>query len=75
MSRYQNAFYSPLVSDWRNYGQWSESGARSAVQRANTIWKERLGCFEPPPLEESRREALADFVARRTSDGGALPES
>jgi trimethylamine--corrinoid protein Co-methyltransferase len=75
MSRYQNAFYSPLVSDWRNYGQWSEDGGRSAVKRANAIWKERLARFEPPPLEDSRRAALADFVARRTREGGALPES
>jgi len=75
MARYQDAFYAPLVSDWRNYGQWSEGGARSAVQRANAIWKERLARFEPPLLEESRRAALADFVARRTREGGALPES
>ena len=31
--------------------------------------------FQPPPLDEGRREALADFVARRTTEGGALPES
>jgi len=45
------------------------------VKRANAIWKERLARFQPPPLDEGRREALADFVARRTAEGGALPES
>jgi trimethylamine--corrinoid protein Co-methyltransferase len=75
MARYQQAFYTPLVSDWRNFGQWSEDGGKSAGERANAIWKERLARFEPPPLEESRRAALADFVARRTAEGGALPES
>ena len=50
-------------------------GEEAPVQRANTIWKERLARFEPPRLEESRRAALDDFVARRTGEGGALPES
>ena len=75
MARYQNAFYTPLVSDWRNFGQWSEDGGKSAVQRANAIWKDRLAKFQPPPLDKGRREALADFVACRTREGGALPES
>jgi trimethylamine--corrinoid protein Co-methyltransferase len=75
MARYQTAFYTPLVSDWRNFGQWSEDGGKSAVERANRIWKERLARFQPPPLDEGRREALTSFVARRTAEGGALPQS
>lgn len=75
MERYQNAFYTPLVSDWRNYGQWREDGARSAAERANAIWKDRLAKFEPPELDIARRAAVKDFVARRKREGGALPES
>ena len=26
MARYRTAFYTPLVSDWRNFGQWTEAG-------------------------------------------------
>ncbi|MBX3576608.1 MAG: trimethylamine methyltransferase family protein [Rhizobiaceae bacterium] len=75
MARYQDAFYTPLVSDWRNFGQWSEEGAKSAGERANAIWKERLAKFEPPKLDIARRDAVKDFVKRRTAEGGALPES
>jgi len=75
MSRYQSAFYAPLVSDWRNFGQWSEDGARTATERANTIWKKTLADFTPPPLDPGRAEALADFVARRREEGGAPPVS
>jgi trimethylamine--corrinoid protein Co-methyltransferase len=75
MERYQRAFYTPLVSDWRNFGSWSEDGSKSATMRANGIWKDILRKFEPPKMEAGRAEALADFVARRTAEGGALPES
>ena len=75
MSRYQSAFYAPLVSDWRNFGTWSEDGARTATERANRIWKRVLAEFTPPPLDPARADALSDFVARRRAEGGAPPLS
>jgi trimethylamine--corrinoid protein Co-methyltransferase len=65
LSRYENAFYEPIVSDWRNFETWEEDGARTATQRANTIWKQLLAEYEPPPLDAGIREALEDYVARR----------
>jgi len=75
MERYQTAFYTPLVSDWRNYGSWSEDGGRTATQRANGIWKNILAEFQPPPMDAGAAEALAAFIERRTRAGGALPAS
>ena len=75
MNRYQSAFYAPLVSDWRNFGAWSEDGARTATERANRIWKRVLAEFTPPPLDPARADALSDFVARRRAEGGAAPVS
>ncbi len=75
MARYQTAFYQPLVSDWRNFGQWSDDGAKTATMRANAIWKKVIEDFEPPPMDLGRRDELADFVARRTREGGAPPLS
>ena len=71
MERYETAFYSPLVSDWRNFETWQESGAADATIRANRIYKQVLADFEPPPLDPAVREELEDFVARRKAEGGA----
>ena len=71
MDRYQTAFYGPLVSDWSNFGQWTDSGARTATQRANGIWKQILQEFDAPALEQGRHEELEAFIERRSAEGGA----
>jgi trimethylamine--corrinoid protein Co-methyltransferase len=75
LERYRTAFYEPLVSDWSNFGQWTEAGARDATTRANETWKRVLAEVEPPPLDDAIREELEAFVARRMAEGGAPPES
>jgi trimethylamine--corrinoid protein Co-methyltransferase len=71
MERYQTAFYEPLVSDWSNFGQWTESGSLTATQRANGIWKQILQDFEAPSLDLARSEELRAFIERRSAEGGA----
>ena len=75
MERYSTAFYTPLVSDWSNFGQWTENGSKTATQRANTIWKKLVAEFEPPAMDAGIRAELDDYVERRIAAGGALPES
>ena len=75
MERYRTAFYAPFVSDWSNFGQWTEDGAKTATERANGIWKQVLRDFEPPETDPARVEELDAFIAKRTEEGGAPPES
>ncbi len=75
MARYRSAFYRPLVSDWSNFGQWTENGAKDATTRAYEIAQRTLAEFEPPPLDPARREELDAFREKRIREGGALPES
>jgi trimethylamine--corrinoid protein Co-methyltransferase len=72
LARFETAFYQPMLSDWRNFETWQEDGARTATQRANTIWKRLLADFEAPPLNPARAEALDAFVARRKREMGQV---
>jgi trimethylamine---corrinoid protein Co-methyltransferase len=75
MARYQTAFYEPMVSDWSNFGRWTETGAKSATERAHIVWKNKIAEFEPPGLDIGRVDELKDFIARRHSEGGAPVDS
>ena len=68
LARYEKAFYRPLLSDWSNFENWRDAGSRSATERATTIWKKLLTEYQPPPLDPAVREAIAAYVARRTSE-------
>ena len=69
-ARYRTAFFSPMISDWRNYETWQEAGAPTAYDTANRIYKQKLADFQPPPIEPERLEALRAFVERRKAEGG-----
>jgi trimethylamine--corrinoid protein Co-methyltransferase len=75
MERYRNAFYAPLVSDWRNFGTWFNDGAKTATERAHVLWQEALARFEAPARDPAIVEALNAYVERRTAEGGAPPVS
>jgi trimethylamine--corrinoid protein Co-methyltransferase len=73
MARYENAFYTPLLSDWRNFENWRDSGSMDATQRANRIWKQMLADYEEPQLEAAISEELDAFVQQRIQAGGTAP--
>jgi trimethylamine--corrinoid protein Co-methyltransferase len=71
MSRYETAFYRPLLSDWTNYEGWEAAGAKDALARATELWQEMLATYQEPPLDPARREALEAYVAKRREEIGA----
>jgi len=68
MSRYQDAFHTPILSDWRPYEFWEAAGSPDTAERANAKWKEILENFEPPPIDTDVAEALDDYVERRSRE-------
>lgn len=75
MERYTTEFYAPVVHDYANYGTWTERGARDASERATDVWERILAAPEASFTPPDRLAALHDFIARRTAEGGAPPES
>ncbi|MGH8302719.1 MAG: trimethylamine methyltransferase family protein, partial [Steroidobacteraceae bacterium] len=47
---------------------WTEAGSRNATERATGIWQKLLAEYVPPPLDPAVKDAIADYVAQRTSE-------
>ncbi|MEO9876177.1 MAG: trimethylamine methyltransferase family protein [Anderseniella sp.] len=71
MARYESAFYSPLISDWRNFEQWQSTGSPHASDKAQGVLKQVLETYQTPAIDPAVEEELEAFVARRTEEGGA----
>lgn len=70
MPRYQTAFHTPMLSDWRPYSFWKDDGGLDTAARANRKWKQMLDAYTPPPIDAARVEALTEFVERRSQEIG-----
>jgi trimethylamine---corrinoid protein Co-methyltransferase len=71
LARYETAFWRPILSDWSNYENWRDRGAKDATHRAREVWTKTLEGYEAPPLDPAVREALDDYVSRRRAEIGA----
>lgn len=71
MSRYQNAFYQPIVSDWANYENWEAAGAKTALDRATELWQQALKEYQKPEMDSAITEELEAYVCRRRVEIGA----
>jgi trimethylamine--corrinoid protein Co-methyltransferase len=72
LGHYTSAFYEATLSDSNSVEQWEEQGSKDSQRRAYERWNALLADYEPPPLDAAKREALADYVARRKRE---LPEA
>ncbi|MEZ5537215.1 MAG: trimethylamine methyltransferase family protein [Thiolinea sp.] len=70
MARYKDAFYAPLISDWRNFESWQEAGSPSAADHAHRLYKQVLQEYQEPVPDAAIREELTAFVSKRKQEGG-----
>ena len=55
-ARYKDAFYAPVLSDWRNFETWQEAGSPIAMEKANKVWKQRLAEYQAPDFQADRAD-------------------
>lgn len=70
LARYENAFYTPMLSDWTNHGAWEAGGAKHALTRATELWQRALHEYEEPVMDPAIREELDAYVAHRKEEIG-----
>jgi trimethylamine--corrinoid protein Co-methyltransferase len=65
---YETAFWMGDMSDNGTYEQWAAEGGLWQQDRASARVKQLLGEYEPPAMDAGIREALDEFVARRSRE-------
>ncbi|MEI7777861.1 MAG: trimethylamine methyltransferase family protein [Actinomycetes bacterium] len=70
MDRFRDCFYRPFLSSSDNFDRWTRNGSKDTATRAGEIAKKKIADFEAPPLDESIRGELSDYVARRRHELG-----
>ncbi|WP_170328464.1 trimethylamine methyltransferase family protein [Ruegeria arenilitoris] len=68
MRNYQTAFYEPKLSDSENVESWEEGGSKDMRRRAYERWNQMLNEYQPPVMDEAKKEELAAYVARRKEE-------
>jgi trimethylamine---corrinoid protein Co-methyltransferase len=70
LERFRECFYRPLLSSTENFDRWTKRGAKNTTARASEIWRDTLEAYEPPPIDDTVRAELEEFVVRRRVELG-----
>ena len=65
LARYEDVFYKPIVSDWRNFETWYDSGAPSAAKRCERYLETVARGVRAAAIDPGIDEALREYVAKR----------
>ncbi len=68
LKHFEDAFFLPEVLDYEAYENWELAGSRDMTARSVEKAKALIAAYEPPALDESRRQALDDYVERRQTE-------
>jgi trimethylamine---corrinoid protein Co-methyltransferase len=70
LERFRDCFYRPLLSSSENFERWTRNGGLDTAARAGDTYRQVLGDYQQPPLDDAVREELAEYVSRRRTELG-----
>ena len=70
MERFRTCFYRPWLSSSDNFDRWTRNGSKDTAARATEVFEQKIEAYEQPPLLDSIREELEDYVLRRRAELG-----
>tara|TARA_Y100000294_G_C8249982_1_gene214397 strand:- start:158 stop:511 length:354 start_codon:yes stop_codon:yes gene_type:complete len=65
LDHFATANFQPSIPEPGPYETWMENGHLTADQRATGIWQQMLADYREPSMQQSHRDALAEFMAER----------
>ena len=68
LENFRTAFYRPFLSSSDNFDRWTRNGAKPTAVRASEIAHKRLAEYEPPPMDDSVKAELDEWVAKRKKE-------
>ncbi len=68
LAHFEDAFFSPEVLDYEAFENWEIAGSRDMTARSVQKAKALLASYEAPAFDESRKQALDEFVERRQTE-------
>ena len=64
-ANFETAFYRSPLADNNSFEQWESEGSKTMEERANEYYKKLLNQYEAPAIDEGKKEALEEFVAKK----------
>lgn len=68
VANFRDCFFRAEVATVENIQSWEANGSRDAADRATDHWKDKLASYEEPWIDDTIREELEAFVARRKEE-------
>ena len=65
LKKFQEAYFMPKLFDNNTIEQWQAEGSNEINERALSYTKELLDEYEEPKLDESKNEALLEYIKKR----------